>query len=131
MKNKGSNASTKEQAMSAVTWDHPAIVGRASVREDVRPLHLTPRGRRVVTTLAVLLALVVGVLGGRAMAASPEEGVPVDVYTVGSGESLWSIASSLTDPGADVRDTVDELVALNELASSALSAGQQLLVPVD
>ena len=135
MKNKGSNVSPKEQTMSAVTWDHPAMsrasVREASVREEARPLHLTARGRRVVTALAVMLALVVGLLGGRATAASPEEGVPVDIYTVGSGETMWSIASSLTEPGADVRDTIDQLVRVNELSSSSLLAGQQLLVPVD
>jgi len=83
-----------------------------------------------VTFLAVVVALVAGLVGGRAMASSPEQGVPVDVYTVGVGETLWSIASSRAAPGADVRDVIDDLKSLNELSSSSLAAGQQILVPV-
>ena len=116
--------------MSAMTWDHPVAAGRGPMARDAAPLRLTARGRRVVTTLAVLLALVVGLVGGRAMASSPEEGIAVDVYTVGAGETMWSIASGFAAPGSDVRDAVAELMDLNELSSSALAAGQQLLVPV-
>ncbi|MDQ2623876.1 MAG: LysM peptidoglycan-binding domain-containing protein [Actinomycetota bacterium] len=116
--------------MSAATWEHSgAMVGHPSAR-GARPLHLTPRGRRVVTAFAVGLALVVGLVGGRAMASSPEQGIAVDVYTVSSGETLWSIASSLAAPGVDVRDAVEDLMSLNELESSAIAAGQQLIVPV-
>lgn len=126
--------------MSAITWEHGAAAPRHVVARPValrrpetveRPLRLTARGRRLVTVLAVLLALAIGLLGGRAMASSPEEGVAVDVYTVGAGETLWSIASSLTAPGEDVRDVVDELMEINELVSPALQVGQQLLVPVE
>jgi len=113
--------------MSAMTWEHGGSMVRG---REARPLHLTARGRRVVTALAVVLALAVGLVGGRAMATSPEEGIAVDVYTVGAGETLWSIAAGRTAPGADVRDTMDALRDLNELSSSSLAAGQQLLVPV-
>lgn len=126
--------------MSAITIEHAvpfgARGGRAPRRDAAqravqpRPLHLTRRGRRVVTTLAVVLALAVGLVGGRAMASSPEQGIAVDVYTVGAGETLWSIAVGQAGPGEDVRDVVAELMSLNELASSNLAAGQQLLVPV-
>ena len=119
--------------MSAATWEHPVAIRRPRPA-PVGTLHLTARGRRVITALALVLALAVGLVGGRAMAsgpvAGPAEGIAVDVYTVGSGETLWSIAASLVEPGADVRDAVDGLVRLNELPSTALAAGQQLLVPV-
>lgn len=116
--------------MSAMTMDLHGVPARGVARNHDRTLHLTPRGRRVVTTLAIGLALVAGLLGGRAMASSPEEGIAVDVYTVGSGETLWGIAAARSAPGVDVRDVVDELMSLNELSSSDLATGQQLLVPV-
>ena len=93
-------------------------------------LRLTPRGRRVVSTVAALLAGAALLTGGRAVAESATPAVSVDSYTVGSGETLWSIASAFTAPGEDVRDTIDELAALNGMADTALVAGQQILVPV-
>lgn len=118
--------------MSAVTFEHgPAFGVRAARPESTpAPLHLTSRGRRVVMTLAIVLALAVGLIGGRAMAAGPEGGVAVDVYTVGTGETLWSIAAARATPGQDVRDVIGDLMTINELRDSALAAGQQILVPV-
>lgn len=127
--------------MSAITIEQavpfgsrvPRAARRAASGPEQRrpgPLRLTQRGRRVVTVLAVVLALAVGLVGGRATASSPEQGIAVDVYTVGAGETLWSIAAGQAAPGQDVRDVVHELTVLNELPSSSLAAGQQLLVPV-
>ncbi len=99
----------------------------ASVRGELR---LTRRGRRLVRTVAVLLAGAALFTGGRAVAESPAPAVSVDSYTVGSGETLWSIASAFTAPGADVRDTVDLLADLNRMTGSSLTAGEQILVPV-
>lgn len=93
-------------------------------------LRLTRRGRRVVRTVAVLVAGAALLTGGRAVAESPAPAVSVDSYTVGQGETLWSIASAFTAPGDDVRDTMDRLAELNGMAGSALTAGQQILVPV-
>lgn len=149
--------SRKEQTMSAITFEHgptfavgearqratdqrptsqrptaqgPSMPGSTAARRSDAPLHLTSRGRRVVTVVAIVLALAVGMIGGRAMASGPERGVEVDVYTVGTGETLWSIATAQSIPGQDVRDVVDDLMSLNELGDSSLLAGQQLLIPV-
>jgi Tfp pilus assembly protein FimV len=108
--------------MSAATMSSGMSVGGE--------LRLTRRGRRVVQTVAVLLAGVALLSGGRAVAESPAPAVSVDSYTVGSGETLWSIAAAFTGPGEDVRDTVDRLADLNGMAGSTLTAGQQILVPV-
>ncbi len=94
-------------------------------------LRLTPRGRRLVQSVAVLVAGAALLTGGRAVAESPGPAVSVDSYTVGSGETLWSIAAEFTAPGADVRDTVDHLADLNGMADGTLTAGQQILVPVE
>lgn len=44
------------------------------------------------------------------------------------GETLWSIAGMVAD-GGSIRSVVDEIVAVNHLASADVAAGTQLLVP--
>lgn len=48
--------------------------------------------------------------------------------TVQSGESLWSIAER-NGNGRDVRDVIQEIVALNNLTDTVVSAGMQLAIP--
>ena len=108
--------------MSAATMT-PGLPGAGRLR-------LTRRGRVVLRAAAVLVAGAALLSGGRAVAESPAPAVSVDSYTVGSGETLWSIASAFTAPGEDVRDTVDRLADLNGMTGSSLTAGVQILVPV-
>lgn len=85
------------------------------------------RAKRVTLILAIV---VVGAFAAPyAMATDTPAAVPADTWTVASGETLWSIASAVTEPGHSVRDTVDDIKALNALESSSIAAGQQLLVP--
>jgi hypothetical protein len=94
-------------------------------------LRLTVRGRWVVRALALVVAGAALLTGGRAFADGAGAPVAVDTYTVGEGETLWSIAGAFTAPGEDVREVVDELTELNGMAGSALTAGDQILVPVE
>lgn len=48
-----------------------------------------------------------------------------------AGDTLWSYASAITPAGHDVSETVDELIALNNLESGSLQAGQRIIVPVE
>jgi len=85
----------------------------------------------VVLLAALLLMAAVFVLGAHAaQAEAPAAPVPVEAHVVVRGETLWQIASSIAEPGEDVRDVVAELVRLNELPNSSLLAGQTILVPV-
>lgn len=52
-------------------------------------------------------------------------------YTVKPGDTLWSYAASITPQGGDVSQMVDELMELNNLESSALTAGQHIIVPAE
>ncbi len=52
-------------------------------------------------------------------------------HVVMSGETLWSIASTITDPGDDVRSTIRLVMDINDLETSSLRAGQRLLIPSD
>lgn len=92
-------------------------------------LRLTRRGRVVVTVLAVCLALAAGSVAQRATAGTPGVAVEVTSHTVVAGETLWRIASAITEPGEDVRAAVDQLMDLNGLESTGLQVGQQLLIP--
>lgn len=92
-----------------------------------------PRTRvaRARRTVVVSVLLVIGaVVGPQAFANDSKTApVPLDTYTVGSGESLWSIAAELTPQGGDVRDMMDRIQALNAMQGSQLTAGEQLLIP--
>lgn len=80
--------------------------------------------RAMVLTLSlsalILLFLTAGLSGGGRVSR------PVEVV-VAPGDTLWSIAVR-TAPEADPRQTVDEIMALNHLATSWIAPGQRLFV---
>lgn len=107
--------------------------------------HCTGRvfGSPVATrqSLAVLAALVLCVaigistllgtqLSAREAANRTLAGVETQTITVSQGESLSSIASRHAVPGVDTAQLADWISARNGLASSMLSTGQTLVVPV-
>lgn len=106
------------------------------------PLRLTRRGRMILLGIPALLlsavlvftvlALLLGALASPANAATKYSPIDMADYattvTVLQGESLWSIAAA-SDSSRDVREVVGEIVALNELTTNVVQAGQQLFVP--
>jgi LysM repeat protein len=100
---------------------------RRSRRSTVR---LTRRGRVVVLLAALVVAFAVGVLAAGSVVATGEAGRPeaTKVMTVGSGDTLWAIASDLADDG-DVRAMMQEIERLNTIEGGVLIAGQKLVVP--
>jgi nucleoid-associated protein YgaU len=93
-------------------------------------LRLTRRARRLVLVLALATAVAAGSWlgplfggGGGHLRLVGESSVVVQ-----SGDTLWSIASSL-DRGGDVRTLVDEIQELNGLRDADLMPGQILLLP--
>ncbi|GAB3278635.1 LysM peptidoglycan-binding domain-containing protein [Microbacterium lacusdiani] len=99
-------------------------------------LRVTRRGRRVLAALAaapVAAGLALAVISGGGALASREDGAPAgtfDTVTVMAGDSLWSIAEEIA-PAADPRDVVDAIVALNQLQSSSVAAGERLAIPAE
>ena len=93
--------------------------------------HLHPvADRPLVLRLLVVAAVVVAVFLLLASAGSADElPAPTTTYVVSAGDTLWEIAASVAPAGADVRDTVDELIALNTLDSATIYPGQAILVP--
>jgi hypothetical protein len=87
----------------------------------------------VTTALALVVAL--AWLAGVVRAQAAGSGVPSgEVYrnltavVVRPGQTLWSIAER-SQPGADPRTVVQELIDLNGLHGSAVQAGERLWVP--
>jgi len=121
--------------MSAtISFSPTAMPMAAAVRRS--RLRLTRRGRAVLTLLValpVVIALVVGFFAGAsalAEGAAPAGTAPAsfEYVTVQPGQSLWELASELA-PGADPRDVIQEIKALNALDSSAVNPGQRLAIP--
>lgn len=120
---------------SALMFDSPA---RVAQRPDVvtarTRLRLTRRGRAVIATLASLplvIALVAMVLNGggaTATTGSLPDSAAVTTLTVEAGETLWGIAAELA-PDQATADVVAQLIAMNDLSSGSLEAGQPILVP--
>jgi hypothetical protein len=125
------------QAMDEMAWHGMVQTGLAQAR-----LQLTRRGRLILLGIpAIALAAVMVfaslaiLLGSRATPAHASvtyAAVDMADYafpvTVLEGDSLWSIAAA-SNPHRDVRDVVSEIVALNELTSGVIQAGQRLYIP--
>ena len=78
--------------------------------------------------LILLLALTsIFLLMGNTVVA--DEPTAVTSYVVQPGDTLWSIAGGIAEPGDDVRDVIAEVRQLNSLSSSSLQIGQALVIP--
>ena len=83
---------------------------------------------RVVVLLTVAVAALFLLLAGQVDAGS--DVALTQEHIVRSGDTLWEIARSNTVVGADVRDTVDDIRAMNALAGSTIFPGDRLTVPI-
>lgn len=95
-------------------------------------VRLTRRGRLVVFVLALIAVLAVGIVLAQGSVATGEKGepAPTRIVMVGSGDTLWDIASRIADDG-DVRGMVHQIEELNALDSGMVTAGQKLRVPTE
>lgn len=93
------------------------------------PQTKTAKARRRTVVVAALL-IVAAIFGPQAF-ANDESAPPaqLDTYTVGAGESLWSIAADLTPEGGDVRAMMTDIQRLNAMTGSQVQAGEQIVIP--
>ena len=75
-----------------------------------------------VAAFVLLLATAVHAMTGGTPASTVE-------YRVHAGDTLWSIAAEITDPGGDVRSIIATIEASNGLDGSFLQVGQTLSIP--
>jgi LysM repeat protein len=64
-------------------------------------------------------------VGTHAVSAGQSHAVPSISYTVGRGDTLWTIANKL-EPGKDRREVVYDLIQANHLGSPTIVPGQVL-----
>ena len=83
---------------------------------------------RVVVLHTVAVAALFLLLAGQVDAG--DDAVLTQEHVVRSGETLWEIAGSHTADGADVRDTVDDIKAINVLDGSTIFPGDRLIIPL-
>ncbi len=92
----------------------------------------TPKRKRMSLMPAVSLAALSALIAvpalsqARLYAAAPAHYAKLTVHR---GENLWTIAERYTANGANVQDTIDDIMALNKLRSAAIVPGQALTVP--
>jgi len=93
-------------------------------------LRLTRRARRLAVVLGMAAAVALGSWLGPLVDGSGSELrlAGESSVVVRSGDTLWSIASSVAE-GADVRTVVDRIQELNGLEGTELQPGQLLLLP--
>lgn len=92
-----------------------------------RPRRPTWRRRPRALVGGLATALVGFVLLGGNVYGALNVGQPSHV-TVGTGQSLWTIAAAHYQTG-DVRDHIDQIIALNHLRGSSINPGESLLLP--
>ena len=115
--------------MTTMTLDSMFTTPRMS--RPSTAVRLTRRGRVVVVVAALLVAFAIGVFvtaAGSVATQHPGTAEPTKIVQVGTGDTLWGIASELSDDG-DVRAMMEEIKQLNALDSADLQAGQRLVVP--
>ena len=86
------------------------------------------RARRWVAV--TVLAAVALIVAPQAFAQDSRAPAASDTYVVAQGETLWSIAQSITPSDRNVRDTVATLKSMNVMDSSMIRSGDQLIVPI-
>lgn len=104
----------------------PTVVPRSHGRASAAVRRQRALLGLVVGALLVLLALPVGVLGGRALPSRATPLRPGAEYVVRPGDTLWSIALRL-DPTGDPRAVVARLAA--ETGSATIVPGERLRLP--
>jgi len=128
-------SSMEEKNISAYAAQSNQVFTRVAPHElvEARESSVEYRFRRVLVGVTLIIlgaflwtvfALVTG-LNDQSVGADLSPDAPREIYTVQSGDTLWSIAMGI-DADGDPRDTVDRLAALN--GGSALYIGQKLIL---
>lgn len=82
--------------------------------------------------VAVLVALILGFLAGRAGAGTDAASPPAPagaVHVVRPGDTVWAIARRVAGPEADPRPVVDRIIAMNDLSGATIHPGDRLALP--
>ena len=84
---------------------------------------------RALVIISTTVAAFVLLLATAVSALSSGDPIPTVDYRVHAGDTLWSIASEITEPGQDVRSMISTIEGLNGLDGAFLQIGQMLSIP--
>jgi hypothetical protein len=120
--------------MSAETLINQGFLQTNPSGPVINQIELTRRGRLARTLVVLSLAIVmVSAFAFSAGAGNTDQMSPTyDSFitvVVGPGETLWSLAGQIAVDG-DKRSLVDEIMAINSLATPDVQAGQELRIPL-
>lgn len=83
--------------------------------------------RRSLYMLILCAAIFLSIISGWAIADNGIDNVKV---IVDSGDTLWEICAPYAPENMDIRDFIEKVKYLNDLKSSNLEIGTELLIPV-
>jgi LysM repeat protein len=84
---------------------------------------------RALVIISTTVAAFVLLLATAVHALSSGDPTPTVDYRVHAGDTLWSIATEITEPGHDIRSTIAMIEGLNGLDGGYLQIGQTLSIP--
>lgn len=84
-----------------------------------------------ISAACVALAIICSIFAARTTAyADIAQQTPLETVHVAEGDTIWSLAEHHPVDGLSTYETVKLIESQNSLSSSALAAGQDILVPV-
>jgi LysM repeat protein len=84
---------------------------------------------RALVIISTTVAAFVLLLATAVHALSSGDPIPTVDYRVHAGDTLWSIAAEVTEPGQDIRSTIAAIEGINGLDGAYLQIGQTLSIP--
>lgn len=79
-------------------------------------------------TMIIVFTLVFSTLLGTGVRAS--RFCESECYKVCGGDTLWSIADLCNTKDTDIRNVMDDIIKLNNMKNTTLSAGEIIVIPV-
>lgn len=92
-------------------------------------MKLSIRGKIVLGIIgAVIITVIIGLSVLTGVAERKDADLNYFFYTVESDDTVWSIACENTPEGKDVRETVYEILTLNNIKTEELRPGMRLAI---
>ena len=78
-----------------------------------------------------IVLLVIGILFTASLGTLADNGVHKITVIADSGDTLWSLCEEYKPDNMDLRLFIDKVMYINDLDSSCLSIGQEIVIPLD
>ena len=128
----GVRKATNQKSFPGLRKECVGVKTMSQIRQSKRSRKANIRLARFLVVLSLTTVFGAGFAmqagaGSKVLPTKPNSYVTV---TVAPGETIWSVAKALND-GGDVRELVDQIIKVNGLSSSDLTAGTKIRVPLN